>query len=352
MTSLSGRATRVAAPTYDDFPLGDGDLDMRGDNSPPLAVVEEVLGDLKLQSGDVTGYGPVAGLDSLRSAVASLFGVDLPHVVITAGGSEALHLAFTCVADPGQPINLPAPAFPGFRQLAELGALRPRPYDSLDTARVEAAVAAPGPSVVCSPHNPTGCLADRRRLQAMSTGWLIWDVSHMQLFGPAMNDFRTGLGEREIVVFSLSKLLRLPGARVGCLISGSTELIEAATAVKTHVSMSTSVLSQRLAQAVLEHRQTPHELHVRTDRLGGIRQQLQQALAKSALARPVAADDGTHLLCLGVGGADPWQRLKDAGIVGLPGNLFDCPSPAVRLCVAQPTATTQAVLERITGHGA
>ncbi|MFD9659481.1 pyridoxal phosphate-dependent aminotransferase [Streptomyces mirabilis] len=348
---MTNECPRSRGNFNDDFPLGYGDLDMRGDNSPPLAVVEEVLGDLKLQPGDVTGYGPVAGLDSLRSVIAAVFGVDPAQVMITAGGSEALHLAFACVADPGQPINLPAPAFPGFRQLAELGALRPRLYDSLGAAGVEGAVTAPGPTVVCSPHNPTGRLADRCQLRVASTGWLIWDVSHMQLFGAAMNDFRTGLGETEIVVFSLSKLLRLPGARVGCLISGSTELIEAATAVKTHVSMSTSVLSQRLAQAVLEHPQTPAELHERSERLAEIRQQLQQALAESGLAQPVAADDGTHLLCLGADGADPWRRLKAAGIVGLPGSLFDCPAAAVRLCVAQSAETVQAALERITGHG-
>ncbi|GEM_PF-5371239 len=329
--ALSRRTAGLVAYSYEDFPVEIGDLDLRGDNSPPLSI-DTILRE-SVTEEDTAAYGPVSGEASLRQALADLFGACADQVIVTAGASEALHLALTCLTDPGDAVHLPRPAFPGYDQLAHLLGLRPLHYE------------VPGPPpgatsgvkvrVVCSPHNPSGVLARRGAMNHDLATWTVWDLCHMPLAGTGVDEFRTGMAPNEVVVFSLSKLLRLPGARVGCLVAGSADLIATATTAKTHLSMSTSRLSQHLAARVLTNPSLRKQLAVRHTVLADLRRQLQDAVHASKRLVAVGAQGGTHLLVHANNG-DAWRILKDAGVVGLPGAVFNSPVPCVRLCTAQP----------------
>src|SRR6266516_6601384 len=107
MPPLSRRVTGLVAYSYNDHPLDVGDLDLRGDNSPPLTTVGAVLRHLAVTADDTASYGPVPGEPVLRRALADIFGTLADQVIVTAGGSEALYLALTCLADPGDAISLP-----------------------------------------------------------------------------------------------------------------------------------------------------------------------------------------------------------------------------------------------------
>lgn len=330
---VSRRATAVAAFGYDDFPVRDRQLDLRGDSSPPLPAAATFLARPTTSPQDVAAYSEVAGDPRLRAILGELLGVTGTQVVVTAGGSEALFLALTCVADPGDTVHLPRPGFPGFEQLAHLAGLRATPYDVPGTP----ACRRDGePAVICTPHNPTGVVTTPAAVSGVSGGWTIWDLSHMALTGPAIADLVADLGDRDLVVFSLSKLLRLPGARVGCLAARDPGLLAAAVRVKTHLSMSSNQHGQQLARAVLSDPGTARELDRRQTAFTDFRTRILDAVAASQGLTAVPAADGTHVYLRTRDGAPAWNRLAEAGVIGIPGTVFYDWPDAVRLCIAQP----------------
>ncbi|MGW6836298.1 pyridoxal phosphate-dependent aminotransferase [Streptomyces sp. NPDC054949] len=346
MLGVSRRAHDVVAFGYDDFPLREGDLDLRGDNSPPLESVTAAAARLRVSASDLCGYGPVPGLVELREALASVFRLTASQVVITCGASEALHLTLMCTTDPGDTIRTPRPAFPGFDQLASLAGLRIEHYPATSAVPRDPRTAACA-TIVCTPHNPTGTLTPRSALPPDSSRWTIWDISHTSLFGEDADEFRRGLTGTEILVCSLSKLLRLPGARLGCLITGSEALVKAVVAVKTHVSMSAGRPGQLLAAEVLRDPATAECLARRQQALAHQRDLLQQAVERSPRLTVVPAAGGTHLLLGTTNGTDAWGVLRHAGLVGLPGVVFHDDAPSVRLCTAQPDDVIREAVNRI-----
>jgi aspartate/methionine/tyrosine aminotransferase len=345
--ALSDRARGTSSLTYADFPLGPSDVDLRGDGSSPLESLDAVLDDLALTPSDIASYGPVDGLPQLKAVIAELFGFGADSVVITSGGSEALHIAFTCLADPGETIEIPRPAFPGFRQLAQLAGLSVTRYEVPIDAIEHVPDLRPGLAVVCTPHNPLGTISKRHAVHAPASR-IVWDVSHAYLYGDSMASFRDAIEDADVVVFSLSKLLRMPGARIGCLLARSSELIEAATAVKTHLSMSASVPSQLIALRLLTDPKTKPALCARQAELARARRALTRAITDSTTLKVTAGLAGTHLYCQSLEGSDPWQTLKNRGLVGLPGRVFDATEPGVRLCFAQEPTLIREAIDRIT----
>ncbi|MCC3317891.1 MULTISPECIES: pyridoxal phosphate-dependent aminotransferase [Nocardia] len=336
MNTLSCRARGVIAYGYNDFPVLAGQLDLRGDNMPALAPTP-----LQIHH-DLADYGDVAGDAALRARLAELFGVGADQVLITAGGSEALSLALLCIADPGAPVHIPRPAFPGFEQLAGLLGLSVVSYPVPGPVPVRGRT----PLVVCTPHNPTG-LVTAPCGAGGGDGWVIWDLSHTSPASDLLTAFTTELGPADIVVYSLSKLLRLPGARVGCLIATDLDLIAAASRAKTHLSMSTSQPGQHAALRVLRNPETAEELARRTARLAARRKRIMEAIGSSQSLRADPALDGTHLYVHTHDGSDAWQRLQQAGVVGIPGPVFHGQTSAVRLCIAQPSNVIDQAATRI-----
>ncbi|MFI7524506.1 pyridoxal phosphate-dependent aminotransferase [Nocardia salmonicida] len=340
MTTISRRALSVLAHRYDDYPVGTGQLDLRGDNSAPLSA--EFARPMALPTTATAAYGDIRGEHRLRSVLAGLFGVHRGQVIVTGGASEALLLALTCTTDHGQRVRLPRPAFPGFEQLATLLGLHVVPY------------AVPGelprrgsmPMLVCTPHNPTGLVSDPAAV-AGPDGWVIWDLSHMTTAGTRIAEFTAGFGTGDIAVFSLSKLLRLPGARVGCLVARDPAFLTAAVRAKTHVSMSTSCLAQDLALRVLQDAAATTELTTRTKVFAEHRARMLDAVAVSTSLSAAPAVDGTHVFIETAEGTDAWQLLADAGVVGIPGPVFNGAPHGVRLCIAQPTELIDAAIDRI-----
>ena len=71
----------------------------------------------------VLSYGPAQGFLELRQAIAEYFGVynislDPENVIITTGGSEAIHFSFSVVADPGEEIIIPEPFYTNYNGYA------------------------------------------------------------------------------------------------------------------------------------------------------------------------------------------------------------------------------------------
>ncbi len=347
MPATSRRADDIVAFRYADFPVDHGDLDLRGDNSAPLDVLTHLLDKSLAHPDHLAGYGTVQGDEALRDTIAAVFSMPSAHIVVTNGASEALMLLLYALADPGNTIALPKPAFPGYRQLARMMDIRAVYYDATITPPQPALVSETRAVLVCTPHNPTGLTTGRADVPDRSGTWLIWDVSHADLFEDATQGFRTGLAEHETVVFSLSKLLRLPGARVGFAVCGSPKLSARIVAAKTHLSMSTSYLSQALAREVLASAQARYEIGQRHTQMTLARDCVLAAVQQTSTFTAAVARGGTHLLLTSCSGGDAWLLLKQVGLVGLPGGLFDAGSSSVRVCTAQPLDVIDAAISRL-----
>jgi tyrosine aminotransferase len=90
------------------------------------AGLQEAIGTCQLG-----GYRPAVGTNEARAAVAEYWKryfveaaalkahVVADNVVMTSGGSHAIQLAITAIANPGDNILLPAPGFPHYKTIAE-----------------------------------------------------------------------------------------------------------------------------------------------------------------------------------------------------------------------------------------
>lgn len=132
---------------------------------------------------DRTHYCSNRGVLELRQEVAGLLkrstGADYDpaeEILITTGGAEAIHHAFTAFLNPGDEVVIPTPAFVNYRNAARLcGAvpvllpLRPERRFQLDLDDLRASIGERTRMIVINnPGNPTGAVYTREQLEGVS----------------------------------------------------------------------------------------------------------------------------------------------------------------------------------------
>ena len=90
---------------------------------PDIATPQPIWDALKGFDEEVLSYGPAQGFLDLRQAIGDYFrsyGMEIQadNVVITVGGSEAIHFALSVVADPGEEIIIPEPFYTNYNGFA------------------------------------------------------------------------------------------------------------------------------------------------------------------------------------------------------------------------------------------
>ncbi|KTG31002.1 threonine-phosphate decarboxylase [Haloferax profundi] len=150
-----------------------------------------------------------------RAAAADYVDCDADSVVPTAGGLEALRLAFEVTLSPGDTALVPEPSFGEYDREIRLQGADPVAvgHDGILDADPEPHEVA----VVCTPNNPTGELAGIDRLRAFAARCR--DVGTVLVVDEAFLDFTDApslAGEPGVVVArSLTKMFGLPGIRAG-----------------------------------------------------------------------------------------------------------------------------------------
>lgn len=200
---------------------------------------------------EVLNYGPAQGFLDLRQAIASYFnsyGIKLQtdNIIITVGGSEAVHFAFCVVADPGDEIIIPEPFYTNYNGFASYAGLKIVPLtlkaeEGFRLPPVEEVERLISPRtraiVLCSPNNPTGTVYSREELERLimialkHDLFLIGDevykefiydgISHVSLL-----EFDEAK-DRVIVADSISKRFSCCGARIGAVITRNEEVFQA-----------------------------------------------------------------------------------------------------------------------------
>lgn len=342
-------------------------------NIPTPEYIKEAA--IRALHDNYTFYTENAGLPSLRAAIAQKYadihGVALDplrHIVVTASGVQALHLAIRCVLDPGDEAIVLTPAWPNGSEIVTMSSaravqiphvLRDDRYE-IDFDAVESAI---GPRtrllLYTSPSNPLGWVAsleDQDRLLAICRDhglWLLADEVYERLYyaGPAAPSILRKCSREEpvIVVQSFSKSYCMTGWRLGWLVA-RPDFATKATQVNEFVVSHAPSMAQKAAETAL--RDGEEELRLMVERLRASRDFMCESL-KSLPGVTIPRPDGAFYLFPRIEGVrDSFEfcrRLLLREKVGVaPGVAFGAGGEgSVRVCYAADRSVLEPALERI-----
>lgn len=219
---------------------------------PDIPAPKPVMDTFHNWNQPVLGYGPAQGFLELREAVTRYFAkYDIPlgvdDVLITTGGSEAIHFTFSVLADVGDEIVIPEPYYTNYNGYASFAGVRivPLPLSVEDGFRlppVEAIEAKITPwtkaILLCSPNNPTGTVYTPEELDRVvglvkkHDLFLIGDEVYKEFVYDGLKHKSIleyeDIKERVVVVDSISKRYSCCGARIGMIITRSKDVYAAA----------------------------------------------------------------------------------------------------------------------------
>lgn len=357
-----GRGRQGLIPLW----VGEGDL--------PTPEFIRAAASRALEAGE-TFYTWQAGIPDLRAALAryhervygGAFAAD--RFFVTGSGMQAIQIAFTMLAGPGDEVIVPSPAWPnvpaavgirGARAVEVAMAFGPSGW-TLDIDRIAAAVT-PATRVIAinSPSNPTGWTASREELAAILAiarrhglwvladevyGRFVWDGSAR---APSFHDVAEP-EDRVLYVNTFSKNWAMTGWRVGW-IEAPREL---GPTIENLIQYSTSGVAaflQRGAVVALDEGE-PFIAH-QIERMRESRAILAEALAGSGRAR-FAPAAGAFYAFFGIEGepdsrALAFRLIDEAGVGLAPGSAFGAAGDGfLRLCWARGPESIRAVAERL-----
>jgi aspartate aminotransferase len=218
---------------------------------PDIATPEPVWEAIKNYGEEVLSYGPAQGFIELREAIAHYFvDYNIPltaeNVIITVGGSEAIHFSFSVVADPEEEVIIPEPFYTNYNGYASFANVGIVPL----TLHVEDGFRLPAPEdieakitpktraiLLCSPNNPTGTVYTEEELKRVidiavkHDLFLIGDEVYKEFVydgakHKSLLEF-DDIKDRVVVVDSISKRFSCCGARVGAVITRNADVFQA-----------------------------------------------------------------------------------------------------------------------------
>jgi aspartate aminotransferase len=219
-----------------------------------------------------THYVPNAGVDALRIAIAEKvstangFATTPAQVVVSAGGAQALHNAFSLTLSAGDEVLIPDPGWPNYAMAVQLlqavpvrYPLRPENEFRPDPAELAGLVTArTRVLVVNTPSNPLGTVLSAGDVEALvrlaeeHDLWLLSDECYDALtFGqPHVSPGRFDRDGRVLTAFSFSKTYAMTGLRVGYLV-GTEEVARQSAKLQEPMLACVNAPAQAAALAAL-----------------------------------------------------------------------------------------------------
>ena len=224
-------------------------------------------------AADATHYTTVSGDPALRQVIAERTaeecGVQFTatQVIATTGAKEALYIAFQALCDPGDEVLIPAPYWVTYAEQARLAGATAVPIDTVppgwkltpDSLRQRLSPRS-RVLVLCTPSNPTGAVYSDAELAALGrvvadagVAVIVDEIYARISYVPVGRWLRAapGLADESLIVDGVSKAYAMTGWRLGWLI-GPPHLLEAASAIQSHLSSHPSSITQRAALFALE----------------------------------------------------------------------------------------------------
>ena len=284
------------------------------------------------------GYASTAGLPALCAEIAGLYGeAGAASVLTTAGAQEALFCAFRALLEPGDHVVSFIPCYEDLATLpTEFGAevtripLRRENGFRQEAAEIEA-VLRPGTKLIVlnSPQNPTGTTIDEVGLAAIvelaaARGIYLLVDEVFRLLARRPVTPVADLYERGVSLDVMGKSFGLGGIRVGWLTCRDQVFLEAATAVKTHLSICNGAPDEILALIALRARKEilDRNLAVIDRNLELLDRFFEEHAARVGWTRPAAGCLAYPELIQGDAEDLCDRMVKEEGILLFPARLF------------------------------
>ena len=233
-----------AAPGSINMGLGQPDFDTP-DNIKNAAI--------KAISEGKTGYTNNAGIDELRAAVAAKLksenglSYNSANILITAGGSGALHAAILSLIENGQKVVFNNPGFVSYGALTILAggipdpvALRPDLHLDVEALKEHFSDKKTKVMVLNSPANPTGAVETKETIKAVvesaadhGVTVLSDEVYEKFCYGDTKFVSAATFGDNVVTINAVSKTYAMTGWRIGFM-AGSKDIIDQAVKVQQY----------------------------------------------------------------------------------------------------------------------
>lgn len=221
-----------------------------------------------------TKYTANAGLKELRAEICRYLKrrfdlqYEVPQILVTVGGSEAIDLAIRALVKPGDEVIIPEPCFVCYEPITQLTggvpvhiATRAEDEFRLTAQQLKAAITPRTKLVIFPyPNNPTGAVMSTADLEEIAA--VLRDTNIMVLSDEIYSELTYGLdrhvsfaslpgmAERTIVVNGFSKSYAMTGWRLGYAV-GPEPIIKVMTKIHQSCIMSAPTTSQYAAITAL-----------------------------------------------------------------------------------------------------
>lgn len=368
--SMAERCRQMRAKGIDVISMSLGEPDMDTPEHIRRAAQKAI-------EGGWSHYGPVAGIPSLREAIANTQNA-LSHtkitftaddVIVSVGAKMAIYNAIQTVVNPGDEVIIPIPAWVSYGEMAKLAGgkvvsvrtnmengyrLTPEQLRRALTEKTRMLI-------LCSPNNPTGSvysheqqaalvevLRDYPYVTVLSDEIYAELVYEGQACSPAVFE---ELEERLIVVNGVSKAYAMTGYRIGWLLSKNRAFIAACTKLQGQQLTCATMVAQKAAEAALTG---PQECVSQMREVFAERRELICRLAAEIVGWRYSTPQGAFYLfpdvsAIGTGDEVAEQLLEEAHVAVVSGSAFGCPE-CIRLSYAIGTEQIREAMRRIREH--
>ena len=242
---------------------------------PDIKTPKIALEAVRQANIEVLAYSRTEGSEEYRNKIAAYYAqhqiqVTANEIIVTTGGSEALSFTMGAILDQGDEIIIPEPFYANYNGFAQANGVKVVPIpSSIDTnfslpsiSAFEEKISSKTKAIlICNPGNPTGYLYTKNEIEQ-----LVQLVKKHDLFLVADEVYREfaydnkqhfsilkeeGLEQHAIVVDSVSKRYSMCGARIGCVVSRNTQVMEAILKF-AQARLSPPTLAQIAGEAALE----------------------------------------------------------------------------------------------------
>lgn len=330
-------------------------------NPPPDFLLEAA----RRAIGSVDQYTPPIGLPRLREAIAEDLGVSPEDVIITAGGTEALHALAEALYGPGDEVVMLEPYFDVYIPQARIAGAEPVMVPmrlterwAVDLPAIERAITVRTQALLLTnPYNPTGSVfshAEAQRIVELARQhdlWIISDEVYDELyFGEPPVRFRELAPERVFTVGSAGKRLEATGWRIGWIVTPPGLAPQVAGMRQWSSFCSAAPLQAAVAEALPIARKEGFYQALR-ESYGRRKDLLEQGL--KSLGLKTFSPAGTYFLTALLPGLEAQTLVREAKVAIIPGSAFYLHNPApkglFRLAFCKTSDEIEQALQRL-GH--
>ncbi|MCR8668395.1 pyridoxal phosphate-dependent aminotransferase [Aestuariibaculum sp. M13] len=242
---------------------------------PDIKTPEVALQAVKDNTVEILSYSRSEGSETYRTKLAAYYKkhditVDPKDIVVTTGASEALLFLFSSIMDPGDEVIISEPFYANYIAFSTATGVNVVPAicdidDNFALPSIETFEKLITPKtksiLICNPGNPTGYLYSKEEIQQLADLakkhdlFLIADEVYREFVYDGETHYSIlqleDMDEHTIVIDSVSKRYSMCGARVGCLVSRNTTVLQ--TVLKyAQARLSPPTFAQIASEAALD----------------------------------------------------------------------------------------------------